>query len=58
MKSLLWSVAILFSSMAATMMALASYCFDEDMCTEYNTSLMNMVAVIFVQDNATVPLET
>ncbi len=46
MKSLLWSFAILLGSIAASMLALANYCHDNNYCTEDSTNKLNMTSVI------------
>lgn len=47
MKSLLWSIAVLFSSLAATMLALANYCYDSYLCSEQTVRVMNVTSIIF-----------
>jgi hypothetical protein len=47
MKSLVWSIAALFSSLGVTTLAVSGYCYEEHLCIGYDISTINMVAVIF-----------
>ncbi len=42
-----WHIAILFSSMGVTTLAISDYCFEEHLCIGYDVSTINMISVIF-----------
>jgi len=42
-----WHIAILFSSLGVTTLAISDYCFEEHLCARFDISTINLMAVIF-----------